>query len=308
MSGFVVRCECGSEMWVTASAVGTEETCSRCGAAIAITEDNLVCFEDDGETPRAEESETVHEVTECTRCGKPFRGEWDKYPTDQGTFCHICANLAGSTVAIQHELSPAPGSNGVDEFAAQLLRRAEVEQAAPRAGRSTVRFRVLAVGLLVLLVVLLVVKLPPRLGAEPAETGEYGATHPPVSEVLARFSPWQIGLAVLLALAPLAAKRAFALYLTLDAIDKLPNEAAWKNVIAVGVVACGIGLIELACGFFLFCFGPFIGFVAGAYIVGELYDFDISHYLTLVVMALLVFAFSLGMEMLLAAVSSSLTT
>jgi len=308
MAGFLVTCTCGHEMWVTASSIGGEEKCGHCGATIAVTDENTVCYEDDTAEAAADTDESGREPepTCCVRCGKPFKGDWDRYPTDEGTYCHICANLAGSTVAVQRTPAAGPDqhSDGLDQFAEQVLRKAELERAIEgpsylSAGRRTlVRIRLMFVAGLVLIAVLVAVRLAGHVRKESAGTDlpEIVSTEPDRDQI--SIDPWRIGLGILIALAPIAAMRGVALYLTLDAIDKLPNETVGKNVVAVGLIAACIGLPELMFPYFIGCAGGFVGFFIGLWIVGEFYDFGISDYFTYVLMSVLVLAFTGFMNML----------
>ncbi|MFO7973647.1 MAG: hypothetical protein R6V12_03330, partial [Candidatus Hydrogenedentota bacterium] len=49
------------------------------------------------EGPPIEETPRKDSPDHCARCGRPFRGDWDKTPTAEGVICHICANQSQET-------------------------------------------------------------------------------------------------------------------------------------------------------------------------------------------------------------------
>lgn len=104
-------------MRVPEFALGSRGRCAGCGRALTVAESNTrALFPSDGpapisdraspERPASESSEVAEFVdprasrpvlprgSQCARCGKLFRGDWDRNPTEHGEICHICARLA----------------------------------------------------------------------------------------------------------------------------------------------------------------------------------------------------------------------
>jgi hypothetical protein len=46
--------------------------------------------------------------TNCARCGRVFRGDWDRYRRSTGTVCHVCANLAPEKEPEEESAVPTP--------------------------------------------------------------------------------------------------------------------------------------------------------------------------------------------------------
>lgn len=110
MANIRVSCPCGNEMVMSEFAVGMKTTCPACGkplnvnwqnsrpldaeeptAAVPVSEraaqgDASLFAGAQAETPRAGKHH-------CDRCGRPFRGDWDRHQTGSGTLCNICVNL-----------------------------------------------------------------------------------------------------------------------------------------------------------------------------------------------------------------------
>lgn len=106
-----VRCQCGNEMVMSEFAVGMRTTCPKCGKPLNVSWKNSRPL-DSEETPTAVQvpeevakgDATLFEdgqrsekprlgKNNCDRCGRAFRGEWDRHETSQGVLCNICVNL-----------------------------------------------------------------------------------------------------------------------------------------------------------------------------------------------------------------------
>jgi len=88
---------------VSEFALGMKRRCAQCGETFEVTEENTVALEmpqRGSYKPFAAKStddlKGVEGPQRCARCGKPFRGDWDRYSSPAGLVCHICANLAGA--------------------------------------------------------------------------------------------------------------------------------------------------------------------------------------------------------------------
>lgn len=106
-----VNCPCGNEMVMSEFAIGMKTTCPVCGKPLSVTWQNSRSLDSEaptssipvsdeaarndaslfghaqsGTTPRAGKHH-------CDRCGREFRGDWDRHQTGSGMLCNICVNL-----------------------------------------------------------------------------------------------------------------------------------------------------------------------------------------------------------------------
>ncbi|MBI2425572.1 MAG: hypothetical protein HYV27_22295 [Candidatus Hydrogenedentes bacterium] len=100
----VVSCRCGHRMNVSGAALGSWGKCAACGADLCVTPYNSRVAQDvaamaslwgdeGGAEPPEEPAKIVErQESQCARCGRPFRGNWDRIPVAQGYLCHICHN------------------------------------------------------------------------------------------------------------------------------------------------------------------------------------------------------------------------
>jgi hypothetical protein len=97
--GFVTcTCRCGHKAKVSEFTIGMTATCEHCRQPLEITVDNTEPYA----APAPEQAEPLEferrpgpmDPDHCSRCGAPYRGDWDKYMTPSGRVCHICANQA----------------------------------------------------------------------------------------------------------------------------------------------------------------------------------------------------------------------
>ncbi len=110
-----VSCPCGNEMVMSEFAVGMRTTCPKCGKPLNVNWKNSRPL-DSEEAPMAvpvseeaakgdaslfDEGAQPEEPrlgkNQCERCGREFRGEWDRHETLQGVLCNICVNLVQQT-------------------------------------------------------------------------------------------------------------------------------------------------------------------------------------------------------------------
>ncbi|MBI3119207.1 MAG: hypothetical protein HYZ00_11000, partial [Candidatus Hydrogenedentes bacterium] len=103
----VVRCVCGQEMRVPAEALYRYGACVACGTRIKITEDNSHLETDEMALPGnhshsagppgpfgAESTDFALPHDNCSRCGRAFRGDWDRHNSAAGALCDLCARQA----------------------------------------------------------------------------------------------------------------------------------------------------------------------------------------------------------------------
>lgn len=103
----LVRCGCGHQIVVSEFAEGMTLPCPNCGQPLTVTHANSQPLEeqapdpmpivrfDSGDDDDLEYTplQTDAVKTRCARCGKEFRGDWDRHPSSMGVLCNICSNL-----------------------------------------------------------------------------------------------------------------------------------------------------------------------------------------------------------------------
>ena len=204
--------------------------------AVAEGAGDVALFEDDGEDiePAAPVHAPIHAAVAseaaCSRCGRPFRGDWDRIEADGEAYCNICANLATRPIAAPRN---SPGDVPEDEVTREIDRmneerwgqiappdRPELTEADRRLRRRQIKIYA-AFSALILLAILL----------WPSDDGQFGKAVDPTELPLA--VNWVIAVTVLLAG---ASATVAALYITLDVGNALPNENFAANLLAVSVV------------------------------------------------------------------------
>jgi len=106
-----VSCPCGNEMVMSEFAVGMRTTCPSCGHPLNVSWQNSRPLDSDEPTVAVPVSEVAAKSdaslfaqeqpaekprlgkNHCDRCGRPFRGEWDRHEANEGALCNICVNL-----------------------------------------------------------------------------------------------------------------------------------------------------------------------------------------------------------------------
>jgi hypothetical protein len=105
MSEYSVTCACGNRMHITEAEIGMEALCPACSQPLVMTPDGAhsVAPEPVVTQPAPEPTPRTTART-CARCGRTFRGDWDRNETHRGYLCTICTNLATDPAApIQSE-------------------------------------------------------------------------------------------------------------------------------------------------------------------------------------------------------------
>lgn len=106
MDDLVLTCDqCGHEMRVSVHAMGATGRCAGCGAVLEVCADNTRPFdaEADADEGAAEPAEPAAPPTHCARCGRAFRGDWDRNPAPEGTVCLVCHRLVREDDPIYEE-------------------------------------------------------------------------------------------------------------------------------------------------------------------------------------------------------------
>ncbi|GMV91245.1 MAG: hypothetical protein AMXMBFR82_10230 [Candidatus Hydrogenedentota bacterium] len=110
MTNIRVSCPCGNEMVMSEFAIGMKTTCPVCGKPLSVSWQNSRSLDSEAPTTSIPVSEEAarHDASlfsenqldkpragkhHCDRCGREFRGDWDRHQTGSGTLCNICVNL-----------------------------------------------------------------------------------------------------------------------------------------------------------------------------------------------------------------------
>ncbi len=306
MVDFLVTCDCGHRMRVSEYAMGMTGRCPRCGKALTATEADSEPLEPTrpnaaSPTSTPTEPEPKADDHHCARCGRIFRGTWDKYPDDRGALCHVCANLA--TDAPPSPPPPAPVRQAPSGAAWRHLADSpgKPTEGGPRrrAPGSTFRERhpklvqraVLAAGLAVVaLAVFYSFTGESRLEHLPTEGGRPAASVelPPFWAYLV----WGVG-----ALFNVAGY-GLAIYWVLHLHNKLPNYTLGKNILAVGIAATGLWALRAAV-VWIPCAGPLLYWLLLYFILQSTFNVTLTEFLLLFVLFMITGGLMWAMKMLL---------
>jgi len=280
-----------------------------CGESFAISASNTISLD----TP-APSNRPLHAISEgemafggprtCARCGRPFRGDWDRYQSAKGLICHVCANLTGAPPG------PAPTEAPVEPPPTPLVAppsyRAILEEHKPEeeeddkelsfsdrfdAFKETRQFRVglyLAAFSVIGIAIYYSVfhDFTPEPVPESATTGET-VEHGRMG--LALFGPPEeltktegtalaiivISLKFVFALLP----RFLAILLTLVFAKGMPGSTWWAGVIHITIVAVFTSLIS--------CYIIMVGGILAVYVLYEIYDLRLGDIVIYVILNIL---------------------
>ena len=280
-----VSCPCGNEMVMSEFAVGMRTTCPACGKPLNVSWQNSRTMDSDVPTPAVPVSEVVAKsdaslFTEeqpaekprlgknhCDRCGRPFRGEWDRQETGEGVLCNICVNLVRQvdpndsssgyvapidTLRIERDDDPVPAPVAPMEDQGSWF-----ERNWPTEG--TMQKVALYGGLAVVVLALLVFV-----------TSGFDVPHPNPSQEVDSGTVETISKPAGVAYWVIAAITNFfgvylGLYLFLSWGNRLPNETLTLNLIALAPVALGAAVLWLI---------PFTGWLLAPILIFTVYGFE----------------------------------
>lgn len=284
MSNRVYVCGCGHRIRVSAFQIGMEVSCPACKADIRLTELNtqpLDAAAGPQEPPdphfewRAVDSPAAAAgdgTSSCVRCGRPFRGDWDKYFSPVGRICHICANLAKDNAAAEAGAAPPePVVNAREELAAAAALRPAPpplsDPELPFSERYAGELRIAAsVGAALVIGAALYYALfdtSPPAGPPPDPD-----TYAERAENLSK--PLPLALAIALGWVFGLAKSAVPLYIVLALANKLPHDHFIPNAVYIGVLGSILGLF----GMVPMCIGSLTEMVLTVYILWDWFDVD----------------------------------
>lgn len=243
MGDLVLTCDhCGHEMRVPEYALDSKGRCASCGEVLFVSEPNTRPLE------VADRSESLHVSPEqvpeegnvqaaaaapdvCVRCGRPFRGEWDRRETVLGDMCNICGRLAteGEVLAEARNFQEMPVSPD-SYFPREPLGKAEreIEKVPSFAENQPVWFRraLWASALLVIFLAILFSQTTgplPEVEHTPQELAEIEANIPHAFKMFVFFSQGIFAWFGFL----------LALYVVLHVENRLPQDSVVGNVLSM---------------------------------------------------------------------------
>ncbi|MCC6155638.1 MAG: hypothetical protein IT367_17845 [Candidatus Hydrogenedentes bacterium] len=119
----LVSCKCGHQMTVSEYAAGMTAPCPKCGQPLTVSQENSKPITRESEVPQVTPAafptslgpgiqytplQTVSLKNNCARCGREFRGDWDRHQSTSGLVCNICWNLVQQTQNLQSTGYVAP--------------------------------------------------------------------------------------------------------------------------------------------------------------------------------------------------------
>jgi hypothetical protein len=301
-------------MRVNEFAVGARGTCRNCGASLKVSLANTRPHRDEQLEPMASavsgpEAPTVMagqaDGDHCARCGREFRGEWDQYESTAGMICHVCANRATASGEVQEEVGevkpvhatynrdgldmPEPEPPVNEEF----IRKRQREELFQRA----VLFAALAMIVLAIIATMVTDISPP----EPVEDETVAGTVASGEEAepeSPQLPGWAVYVVYLMLFGFSVLTNLITLFLVLGWAEKLPNDTFPANLIALGVVAIGLTILDLLIDFvsslpMIGFVWVFLGLILKLYIIYSLYNLTLAevfaYFLAIILAGALVF-------------------
>jgi len=319
MGRLLCTCECGHRLYLSDSAWGMESVCGKCGLNIKVTRDNTRPLDDD-----VSPGQTVKKpsVEQCARCGRAFRGDWDKKATNQGVLCHICANQSEELSTTETAAAAAitvPGPAAPDAQKLDVIDH-DADQAGEEKPSFTKRFEdfretrafrtglwVAAISVIVLAVLATFIDSAPTPGGMEAQTeirsaGGLGMFGPPKAWSGSQKAGVRVVMFILEAVFMFAPTFA-ALFIALVFADRLPGYHWLTSAVHVGFVSLGVGfvlyLVSFVIGTFLGIIGTALAYLVAMFFIWVVYDPGFSTILTFAGLRM-VFGFLVGPLRLLA--------
>lgn len=311
----VVYCRCGGRMRAPEAALGMQGVCVRCGAAIIVGEQNSFPLMDDSSqlppiaalrkrpvaAPPHQDAryvpdagvapgQTAHPgriagAYACVRCGRTFRGAWDRNKTPEGEICHICARRMcpedGNAAPSPLDAAPPPTiwdfANPQDKqvIQPQVIQRDALSRIkdALRLAWDDWRIGGAILAVTAIIVIGLLQQFPVAEHVANFFTVEIDEENPQVSPILEGL------FIVLIFLRPLV-QYFVMLYILLAWCRALPNDTFFKNLIALGWVAVILAVIGAYVGT-LPVMGGLLAFALQIYFIWHLYDLSFEQTLRL---------------------------
>ncbi len=301
----VVYCGCGGRMRAPESALGMQGVCVRCGNTIVVGEQNSFPLldmphplppladiktmpraapahrdarhtPDSGISPSAYAAPAAKSYA-CARCGRTFRGAWDRNRSAEGEICHICARRLDTQAPPPQPAQTPP--HPLRDFAHPQDRHVGAPQVIKRGfvGRMLEPLRPVWEDWRIGGAALAGVAVMGILLADRFPVAEYIAElfAAPADLDSAAIAPWVYWLALALVLLRPVVQHFIMLYMLLAWCDALPNDTFAKNLIALGAVAVLLALIGW-CAMMLPILGFILAVVLQVYFVVHLYDLNLE--------------------------------
>jgi len=316
MSEVDVSCACGHVMRISEFAVGMPMPCARCKAPLDYKRIRPVAVAgpapvetfaaprdarpapDSGDARRSAPAAAPSAVTqpaptinprgrtECARCGRKFRGEWDVHETSKGPLCHICANRVAEVApqeAGDQTVEPViglqlPGTRmaaGVLDAPPDWKPPSTKYQFDPQSPVFRRILYALAIGTVLLTIYVFTTEdaLP-----TPGQGAEVNINQP--SPQLGRLPS-----ALVLVVQGLCTVGGtfLTLLLALWFRNKLPMDRWWANALHVGVVGLGLGAVHTVLGIV-----PMVGWICSLllfyWVLSSVYDFGFVDFVVFLAM------------------------
>lgn len=291
-----VTCTCGHRIVVSEFALGMTNRCPGCKEPLTVTLKNSRPLDQDGPRPEAPEpaaaaapmaspfdaaepERTVRDPKKhCARCGRVFRGDWDRYRAPEGTVCHICRHQAVKPEeqsitgfiepveslkidAASGAIPPVEPSTVVfEEEDVPWYKRISVDEEFMR--KVAIAGAILILSLSVYYWVTQGFVVPSREalhgGGEPSEQA---AESTPAVEATPMHARALIAISIFTKFAGCYA--GLILYLTW--VNRMPNESLFANLLVILPVALGLTVV---------LYIPFLGYLVAILLVYKLYDFE----------------------------------
>ena len=124
----LVTCKCGHQMTVSEYAAGMTAPCPKCGQPLTVSPENARPITRESTSPANRPASTQGQgalssagpefqytpmqttslKNNCARCGREFRGDWDRHQSTAGLVCNICWNLVQQKQDLQSSGFVAP--------------------------------------------------------------------------------------------------------------------------------------------------------------------------------------------------------
>jgi len=295
MSDLAFTCRCGHKIRITEEQLGMETSCPVCKADIRFTENNTepivpsvatdqtaprepgVGNGDGGGRPGSPEDR-------CARCGRPFRGDWDKHESPLGTLCNVCANLARSdspgtpltegevrpVVSPEFEAEPEPEPKAEPEPKREKVPRMFADH--PREFRIGVA---VAAGLVVL-AAMYYSFTDSGVPVQPPSEGQTAGQAAPPAHVLPAVIVIGVGLIVQIF------KVALPIYLVLFYANRLPYDRHWQNAVTMAPIFLVLALLT-----YVPYIGGLLSLILIVMLLWERYDLEFYYLVLWAILALL---------------------
>ncbi|MCL4217824.1 MAG: hypothetical protein KJ052_12575 [Candidatus Hydrogenedentes bacterium] len=277
---FFVACPKGHEIAVSPFQEGMSLPCPKCGALVTVTDESI---QERAVSPPVQAPPPVQGATPlspspgpapgapselsapqgpvvCDRCGKPFRGPWDRLNTTAGVLCNICANYIGSGAKrITEERGPKP----VDTTLLDSKVNLKPDREPSRFDEIMRKVALISGGAVVVLALFFWLIGEQSNIPEPGPAAQQETAAEGFPEVTVGGGIVLIGLMAVFGIAP----QWLALYLVLMWSERLPNDTFAANALVLLLYAVAINLLGLI---------PCFGLILTIYILWAHFDLNIS--------------------------------